>query len=235
MSLPQFAHDLSKIVEHTGAERVVLVGHSIGGMTIQTLIRDQPDWVRAHVAGIVLINTTHTNPLRTMLMSEFFQTIRPLIELQLHFTRWLLPLSWLSAWQTYLNGTAHIANRLGFGRFVSRSQLEHVTRLSTRNSPGAQADGNLALFQWDATGAVAFSDIPVLVLAGAADIVTQPDASAAVVASALHGEMRVFEGAGHMGFVEDSSHYFPEIRAFIDRAFVTTSPSPDLIGEYVRG
>ncbi|MBW8882168.1 MAG: alpha/beta hydrolase, partial [Asticcacaulis sp.] len=68
VNLEAFATDLAALVERSGSPRVVLVGHSIGGITIQTLIRDYPQ-LQSRLAGLVLLNTTYTNPLRTMVFS----------------------------------------------------------------------------------------------------------------------------------------------------------------------
>ena len=226
VSLPAFAENLRKVAESSGVERVVLIGHSIGGMTIQTLARDYPEWVRDHVAGIVLINTTFTNPLRTMIASPLLLALRkPVLEPVFHLMAWLQPLAWLGAWQSYLSGSAHIANRFGFGRYVTRSQLEHTTLLATRNPPGVQARGNLAMFDWDATGALAALDVPVLVLGGDLDIITKAEASRAIAGQAVTAEVEVIEGVNHMGFLERAPVYHGAIDAFVaglDRPQVVT-------------
>lgn len=215
VTLPGFAASLRRVVESGGSEPVVLIGHSIGGMTIQTLVRDHPDFVRDRVAGIVLINTTHLNPLRTMILSKLLLALqRPVLEPVFHIMRWLQPLVWLGAWQGYLSGSAHIANRFGFGKYVTRSQLEHTTLLATRNPPGVQARGNLAMFQWDATDALAGLDVPLLVLGGDLDIITKAEASRTIARSG-NGSLEVVEGVNHMGFLERADLYHLAIETFV--------------------
>ncbi len=53
----------------------MLVGHSIGGMTIQTLARDHPELFGREVVGVVLLNTTYTNPLKTMILPRLMQAL----------------------------------------------------------------------------------------------------------------------------------------------------------------
>ena len=203
IDLESFAVDLCAVTELAGGRKAVLVGHSIGGMTIQTLVRDDPAFVDAYVAGIVLLNTTHTNPLRTMILSPLWQALRwPLIEPLMWLAVPLQPLVWLSAWQSYLSGSAHLANRFGFGKHVSRSQLNATTLLATRNPPGAQARGNLAMFRWDATGALSELRVPVLIIGGALDIVTKPEASHTIAASGPSSRVMVIKDVNHMGFLE---------------------------------
>ena len=65
-TIDRFAEALGAVVQSTGADRVVLVGHSIGGMTTQTVWRACPAELKAKIAGLVLLDTTHENPLMTM-------------------------------------------------------------------------------------------------------------------------------------------------------------------------
>ena len=215
IDLESFAEDLHTVIQHSGQGPVVLVGHSIGGMTIQTLARNHPELFPSPVAGIVLINTTYTNPLRTMILPRLMQALRrPIIEPMMHLTIWLEPLAWLSAWQSYLSGSAQMATRLGFGRFVTRSQLQHTTLLTTINRPLVQAKGNLAMFRWDATGALVDLPAPVLVLGGDVDIVTKVEASEVIAAETGLSTLRKVEGVNHMGFLERADIYNAAISEF---------------------
>jgi pimeloyl-ACP methyl ester carboxylesterase len=228
ISLESFASDLATVIEHSGADKVGLVGHSIGGMTIQTLARDNPAFFNTRVAGAVLVNTTYTNPLKTMILPRFMQAIRfPLLEPVMRLTILLQPLAWLTTWQSYLSGTAHIANRFGFGKYVTRSQLEHVTLLSTKNPPGNIQKGNLAMFRWDATGALKSVTVPVLLLAGDLDIVTKPSASATLESQGATARLTTIEGVNHMGLMERSDFYNAAMVRFFEATFAADSdPRP---------
>jgi pimeloyl-ACP methyl ester carboxylesterase len=215
ISLENFAANLAALAEWSGAPKVVLVGHSIGGMTIQTMARDNPTLFAERVAGVVLLNTTYTNPLRTMILPRFMQAIRwPLLEPVMRLTILLEPLAWLIAWQSYFSGTAHLANRVGFGKYVKRSQLNHVTLLATKNRPRNIEKGNLAMFRWDATGALARLGVPTLLLVGELDIVTKPEASSAIAAQSQTAALQVIEGVNHMGMLERADQYNARIAAF---------------------
>lgn len=232
IAVATFAADLAHLIEAAGPRRAVLIGHSIGGMTIQTLFRDYPALVQARVAGVVLLNTTYTNPLRTMIFSPLMMALRrPLLEPMFKATVLFAPLAWFGAWQSYLNGTAHLANRLQFGRSVTRSQLEHVTLLGTRNSQSVLAKGNLAMFDWDAAGAIATLECPVLVLGGDRDIVTKIGASEALANASPAGSLARVTGVNHMGFLEREHDYNGLIGSFIaeiadDRPSATANVSP---------
>jgi pimeloyl-ACP methyl ester carboxylesterase len=216
VSLSAFAADLRGLVERA-RRPVVLVGHSIGGMTIQTLAREHPQLFGREVAGVVLLNTTHTDPLKTMALSGLARALRwPVLEPMLRLTVWLKPLAWLSAWQSYLSGSAHLANRFGFGAFVTRSQLEHTTLLATRNDPAVQARGNLAMFRWDAGDGLANLKVPTLVIGGDADLVTRLEASRRVAQAAPAATLQVIGKVNHMGFLERADVYNRAIAGFVD-------------------
>lgn len=218
VTLDSFAANLTRVIEHSGAKEVVLIGHSIGGMTIQTLARDNREIMKAKVRGIVLLNTTYGNPLTTMIFSGLAQALRfPIVEPQFFSTMILWPLAWLSAWKSYLDGSAHLANRLGFGPRVTDKQLEHTTLLSIRNPQGPQAKGNLAMFRWDAEGALARAGVPVLIIAGKDDIVTQPRASEHIASETPGAHLIVVDQANHMGFLERADAYNPAIVAFANQ------------------
>ena len=227
VSLERFARDLLSVIERAGPAPVLLVGHSIGGMTIQTLARDHPTLFASRVAGVVLVNTTYTNPLKTMALSGLAQALRrPVLEPMMRLAVWLQPLAWLSAWQSYLSGSAHLANRIGFGRAVTASQLEQTTLLTTRNPPGALAKGNLAMFRWDATAALPGLACPALVIGGDLDIVTKLEASSTIAAKAPGAELKVVEGVNHMGFLERSDLYNRAIADFASAVQPVAGPKP---------
>lgn len=229
VTLEYFAKTLKHVVNETGAEKVVLLGHSIGGMTIQTLLRDDPQFFRQRVSGVVLLNTTDTAPQYTMILSGVVRALRkPVIEPILWLSIFLEPIAWLSAWQSYLSGTAHIVNRLGASRSVTRSQLNAATLLQVKNRPAVQAKGDLAMFRWDPVEAVAQLPRPLLVIGGTSDIVTKPIASERMARNAPHAQLVLQDHANHLGPFDMPDAYWTEIRGFLERVArePRTEPSP---------
>lgn len=207
VNLDAFAADLATLIDGCGGQKAVLVGHSIGGITIQTLIRDNPS-LQSRIAGVVLLNTTYTNPLTTMILGGLLQSLqRPVLEPAMKLAIALHPLMWLCKWQSYLSGAAHVAQRFGYGKFVTRSQLEHTTLLATRNPPAVLARGDLAMFHWDATGALAKLRRPALVVGGDKDIVTKLEASRVIADESDLISLQVIEGVNHMGPLERADIY----------------------------
>ena len=213
--LSSFAQDLKTVIAQVGDSRAILVGHSIGGMIIETLARDDPEFFARHVGKVVLCNTTYTNPLRTMILPRLLQALRkPVIVPMMVLQIWLAPLVWLMQWQSYLSGSQHIAVRFGFGAHVTRSQLDHTALLMTRNSPAVVARGDLAMIRWDGSAGVAKLAAPTLVLGGSVDIVTKLEASEEIVRRAPDARLETIEAANHMGPVEAHDRYNRSIAAF---------------------
>jgi pimeloyl-ACP methyl ester carboxylesterase len=222
IDMAAFAQDLATVVGVAGGRPALLVGHSIGGMIIQTLARDRPEMFGREVAGVALLNTTYTNPLRTMILSGLVQALRwPVLEPMMRLKIWLQPLVWLSSWQSYLSGSAHISTRFGFGRYVTRTQLDRTTLFMTRNSPAVSARGDLAMFRWDSHMALTRAGVPVLVIGGAKDIVTKPEAGRTIAAAVPRAELLIVDGVNHMGPVERSEEYHTAIATFASSLPVT--------------
>lgn len=213
LTVEGMANDLAALAMLSGSRPPVLIGHSIGGMIIQTVLRDHPQ-VRERLAGVVLLNTTYTNPLKTMTLSGAARALQPVAELFCKATIVLQPLVWLSKWQSYLSGSAHLAHRLGFGRYVTRSQLEHATLLSTRNPPAVEAKGNIAMFHWDSGAAVAKFDRSILVVGGDKDLITKLEASRAIAAQNELATLEVVPGVNHLGPLERADAYNLTIAEF---------------------
>lgn len=227
-SIEAFAEDLHAVIDGLPAERpVILVGHSIGGMTVQTFCARHPELLSHRIAGIVLENTTHTNPLKTMIFSRVFTTLQPLVELACRLDTILSPLIWLMNWQAYLSGSSHVAARLvGFGARPSREQLDRTVRLITKNSPAVQARGNLAMLHWSVTERLAQIDVPAIVLVGGRDLITR-DHAGETIAEALPQARLVRAGdAGHMGPVEKADFYNEQIADFADFVRLLRSRAP---------
>src|SRR5690606_35117694 len=56
-SIPQLGHDLRAVIEATDSTDLLLVGHSMGGMTIQSYALEHPEHFASHVRGAVLVAT----------------------------------------------------------------------------------------------------------------------------------------------------------------------------------
>lgn len=227
-SIEGFAEDLHAVIDSLPEDRpIILVGHSIGGMTVQTFCARHPELLNRRVIAIVLQNTTHTNPLETMILSRVFRPLQPVIEFALKLDTVLSPALWAMNWQAWLSGSTHLAARLvGFGTRPTREQLDRTTRLIAKNSPAVQARGNLAMLHWSVTDRLPRIDVPALVFVGGRDLITKDHAGEAIAAALPQGRLIRVEDAGHMGPVEQAAVYNEQIGDFIEFVCLLRSRVP---------
>jgi len=228
-SLDGFAEDLHAVIDSLPEDRpVILIGHSIGGMTVQTFCARHPELLNRRVVAIVLANTTHTDPLETMILSGVFRPLQPLVELVFKLDMVLSPALWVMNWQAWLSGATHVAARLaGFGARPTREQLDRTARLVTKNSPAVQARGNVAMLHWSITDRLPRIDVPALVFVGGRDLITRARAGEAIAAALPQARLILVEDAGHMGPVEKAGVYNEQIGDFAGFVGLLRSRAPD--------
>lgn len=217
--IEKMADDLKAVIGVTAADRkVVLVSHSIGGMITQTLCRLHPELLKTRIAGIVLLHTTYTNPLRTAWLAPLWTALeRPLLVPLNHLTIWLAPIAWLSNWMSYLNGSLHIATRIAsFAGDQTWGQVNYGARLAASSWPGVVARGNLAMLEFDEQATLPQIDVPTLIVGGEHDRMTKREASDRIDQLAGHGIETVIP-AGHLGFWERHDEFHSLLRAFVEK------------------
>ena len=121
---------------------------------------------------------------------------------------------WVWKWQSYQSGAVHLGMRAGFGKYVTRRDLRHAALLATRAPPGVEAKGNLAMFEWDATGAMGRFPKPLLVVGGDKDLVTKLDASRTIAGETPSAQLLVVNDVNHMGPLERAELYNEAIARF---------------------
>ncbi|HYN87219.1 MAG TPA: alpha/beta hydrolase, partial [Ardenticatenaceae bacterium] len=180
-----------------------------------------PEALGSRVAGLVFIQTTYTNPLRTAVLGGLLTALqRPVIQPLLHLTIWLSPLVRVMIWLSYYNGTMHFFNALtGFAGTQSRGQLELVSRYPLFASPAALARGGLATLAFHEAQTLPRISVPSLIISGAQDKVTTPVASAFMQQAIPAAEHVQVAPAGHMGPFERHEQEIAALRRFAEATF----------------
>jgi pimeloyl-ACP methyl ester carboxylesterase len=224
-TVARLAEDLRCVIAEAGDKPVTLVGHSIGGMMMLTLVRLHPDLFRHKVNGMVLMDTTHTWPLNTVMAGGLLRLLRwPIIEPLLLLTVLLSPLVWLTNLQSYLNGTSHIVNRItSLSHAVTRGQLEFGSKYNIKDKPSVIAKGLRAVLRWDETDTPATIPVPIRVIAGDADRLTKPEASVQISEMAPDADLVEISPAGHNGLLEEGVGYGAAIAQFVQRVSAAKS------------
>ena len=219
-SVERLAEDLRRVIAEAGDKPVTLVGHSIGGMMILTLCRLHPELMRDRINGIVLIDTTHAWPLLTAVAGNAMRLLRwPLIEPLLLLSIVLWPVVWLMNLISYLNGTAHLVNRLtSFSGEVTRGQLDFAARYNLSDNPAVIAKGLRAVLRWDESGTPTRISVPTRVIAGDVDRLTKPAAGLRISQMIPGADFTKIVPAGHIGLLEEGRQYSEAIAQLARRA-----------------
>ena len=229
-AIETMARDLEAVLDLAGAQPVILVGHSVGGMITLTLSRLLGPRLAERVAGLVLVHTTYTNPVRTTMGARVLQALQtPVLTPLLYLMIALWPVVWLMNWLSFLNGTAHVHSAFtGFAGQQTRAQLNYATLLAQWYSPAVAARGLLAMFRFDETATLATIDVPVLIVPADRDPVLLPSASARMHAGIASSTLQPLTPARHMGFLEQHAAFHTLVETF--SATVTPrEPTPSVL------
>ena len=217
VSIGQLGRDLAAVLAGTvpPGKPVVLVGHSMGGMTIMALAAQQPELFGTTVIGVVLISTTaHLVDATTWLPAP----LRPV-------ARWAGPAvlrgsargrrGELTEWvRGAANDLAFLSTRfIAFGDpDVSPAIVDFLERVIRATPIEVVADFYTALLEHDERGALpVLGRVPTVVLTGEGDRLI-PAEQAAELAAAIPGArlVRVPE-AGHAVILEQPEVVSEEI------------------------
>lgn len=230
-SLEKMARDLEAVLELAGRP-AVLVGHSLGGMVTQTFCRLFPQHLGKRVTGLVLMDTTDTNPLETARFGAFWRALqRPVFVPLWYATITLSPVVRAINWLSYLNGSSHLVKRLlGFAGRQTWRQVDFACRLTAKASPAVAARMSLASIEYDESQTLPAISVPVLVLAGENDRVTRLDVNRRLQQRIPDARLVSVPG-GHFALLEQHEAFSRAVAEFVDslqgdstQAFPGTKP-----------
>jgi len=221
--IERFAADLHAVISWTGASDVVLVGHSIGGMILQTFSRLFP--AEPSVAGIALVHTTYKNPMRTTKFGAFYTAIeKPVILPLLYLTIAISPLVWVMNLLSYLNGSTHRStDKQSFSGGETRGQLDFVSRFVLVQSPGVLARGMLGMMKFDESAHLKNINYRTLVVPAENDPVTLPMASAVLTESIPYANSALIQRGKHQAQMEMHGSFLETLEAFVRRSLASHS------------
>ncbi len=208
-SLEKFAHDLDAVIGLANGQPVMLIGHSVGGMITLTFCRLFPQALGTRVAGLILVHTTYTNPVRTTTLATLNTALeRPVLVPLLHLMIWLAPLMRVMNWLSYLNGSSHVQTKLsGFAGTETWQQVDFASRYGLYLSPAVLARGMLGMLRYDASDVLKTIHIPTLVVAANRDPVCKPEASERLHQDVPTAKLASLAPAKHMGFMEHHTQF----------------------------
>ncbi|MCU1588055.1 MAG: Pimeloyl-ACP methyl ester carboxylesterase [Frankiales bacterium] len=221
-TIDQLGRDLLAVVEATAPSgRVILVGHSMGGMTIMALAYQHPELFGDRVVGVALIATSTGKMAEvTCGLPAFFSGIT---KRALPFvTRGMIGQPRLvERGRRIGTDLAFVATkRAAFGSSdVSPSLVEFVEAMTAAMPVDVIAEFFETFVDHDKLAALpALRGIEVLILAGSEDVITPVDHSRTMAAELPSAQLVVVEGAGHMLQLERAAMVTLHLRALVSRA-----------------
>ncbi len=217
-TIDQLGRDLARVIDEVvPAGPVVLVGHSMGGMSIIALAEERPELFGDRVAGAALIATTAGGlaPHRVLV---------PAVPSGLGSALALRAVAVLSRGHRAVDGVRRVGRAVAsvatdafaFGDDVPASYVEFVDSMLSATPFEVIADffpNFSALDKFETVQALAH--VPVSIVCGTADKLTSVGHSRKLHATIPGSRLRELEGAGHMVILERHE----EVNAELDRLF----------------
>jgi pimeloyl-ACP methyl ester carboxylesterase len=204
-TIDQVGRDLYAVLEATCKDRaVVLVGHSMGGMTIMALAAQHADLFGSRIKAVALLDTSAKRP-----EEHTFNLRGPLATLFLK--QWSSSLALMvsdpeKAERARRSGSAisvRLSGFLNLHRKSDRRLARFTEAMSAATKAQVVGDFWIDLDAHDKLKALeALGDVPTLVIVGVADRLT-PVSDARVIAAAVPGSRLLeLERAGHCAMLE---------------------------------
>ena len=206
VSIDQLGRDLKAVVDAAVPEGpIVLVGHSMGGMTVMALADQFPELIRERVVGVALVGTSS---------GRLGEVNFGLPVAGVNAVRRILPgvLKAMGQQVALVEKGRRAAADLFTGlvkrySFASRDVDPAVVRFAERMIESTPIDVVAEFYpafnDHDKTTALArFADLPVLVLAGVQDLVTPSEHSEAIADLLPDAELVLVPDAGHLVMLE---------------------------------
>jgi pimeloyl-ACP methyl ester carboxylesterase len=206
---------------------VVLVGHSMGGMTILALADAHPELFGDRVVGVALLSTSTGELAKTVvgLPGWTSRLIDPAVPQIAKLVRRRATL--IQRNRKLGSDFAFIATRyLSYGPDVPPSLVEFMEKMLLGTSVEVMSEFFDTFLSHDKLKALdVLSDIPVLICCGARDVLT-PLAHSELMAAALpQAELQVIPGAGHMALIDRFEIVNGALRRLVERAVEATRPA----------
>lgn len=215
--LGQDLYDVLESVVPTG--RILLVGHSMGGMSIMALAQLHPEILRERVAGVVFISTTAGGLQQSTLglpsvLAQTMGRIAPAAVSALSKRVGLV--AWGLDTGTESDFGLLLTRLYAFGSIVPPAVTRFVAQMIADTDADVITEFLSALQDHDKRDVLpAFSQVPTLILFGSKDKLTPPAHSHAMDERIGNAELVEISDAGHMMILEKHQEIDARIAKFV--------------------
>jgi pimeloyl-ACP methyl ester carboxylesterase len=189
-TIENLASDLHAVIEACTDGPVVLVGHSMGGMTIMQLAADHPEMFGEQVVGVMLLSTSSRLPL---VSSPAARRIVP-------FARRAAPLvDWGKGFNSF-----SVVRRWALGPKAQEKHVDMTNEMILQAPTRVLTDFHPMFAALDVRHALeTLSHIPTIVVAGTHDSITPLSHSRRIADGIAGSSLVIFEDTGHMAMFEE--------------------------------
>jgi pimeloyl-ACP methyl ester carboxylesterase len=220
--IPQLAEDLYQVLQEVvGPGPVVLIGHSMGAMTIMRLAQSRPELFGSQVLGVALFCTsagqlTDHSPIRGIPGRTFHRVAEPLMaglnripELVSQGRRAGSDLGYV------------VTRRMAFGSDVPPSYVDFASEMLAEIPLEVVADYYPAIGELDEYGALeVIRTVPTVVVGGENDMITPIEHTARIVELLPKAEAIRVEECGHLGMIEKHEVFNGALDRLLERVRV---------------
>ncbi len=227
-TIDQLGADLLAVIEATAPKGpIVLVGHSMGGMTMMALADRRPELFGKRVVGVALISTS-PGKLTEVSLGVPAAAGRALRRVAPKALAALNRRPGLVAGGRKLGSDIEfvLTKRYSFATDVPPSLVRFVTRMHDQTPLDVLAELFPAFDSHDKLEALdVLNGVETLILAGEEDVMTPADHSRDMIEQVPGAELVILQNAGHMLMLEHHELVSEHIRELVDRAVRTRASS----------
>ena len=217
--IPQLADDLYQVLQEVvGDAPVIMIGHSMGGMTIMRLAQTRPELFGSQILGVALFSTSagellDHSPIRGIPGRTFHRVAEPVMaglnripELVAQGRRAGSDLGYV------------VTRRLAFGPEVPTSYVDFASEMLAQIPLEVVADYYPAFAELDEFRALeVLSTVPTVVVGGEDDVITPIEHTARIIDLLPKADAIRVENCGHLGMIEKHEIFNDALDRLIDR------------------
>lgn len=226
-TIDQLARDLREVIRTAAGKRpVILIGHSMGGMTIMGLADIAGEMFGRQILGVALVSTSAGNVVSTFSLGHMPKSLveraLPVLAKGAQTSPKLLE----TARGRVSNAMWLLIRRFSFGSGGAPASLaDYVDRMIAATPVDVVADFYRTLAGHDKVAALAaLRSCELLIVCGDEDRITPMEHSELLARELPQAELHVIPGAGHMAMMEKPELVDLRLRAFIHRAYKRGQP-----------
>lgn len=223
-SLDALANDMEAVIrDAANREPVIVVGHSMGGMTVLRYCELFPEAIGTRVRGIVLVDTTSVDVMGG-LMPAAARRVQAAIEGFQEVTLRALQgrADNVDRFRSRANNLVYLGTRLmGFGHDPSPTQVRFIERLLAEVPSSVWFKLIPTMLGMDVSQALHAIGVPALVIAGEKDKLTPLAAAQRIADGIPRAELVVLPDTGHTPMLERADEFNALLRRFVARVSAT--------------